>query len=957
MISKSIYHNRIHILAGLFALLTLQASGQILAAGEDSTRKEGTGLFDQRIKTAFGPYVTRRHTTASLSTVSSATLRKTNTPALGNTLFGRLSGLHVDQSGSAPGNNDNPSLSIRGRQTFQDNNLMVLVDGFETNWWTLMPDEIESVTVLKDAAALALYGMDAANGVVLITTKRGEETGKARIHLNTRFGLHSASQLPNLLGSGDYAELYNVGMISDGKAISNGLFKDESIVGYYKNGQYPYLYPNVNWYDETLREQTFSQDHALTFSGGRDAARYFVAMGYANYNGLYGHTDNSRSLNSNYNLKRYNVRANFDMEITKYISSQVTFRGTMMDKKFPNTGESTLWQTMALFNPYPVRTESGAWGGTQNYPENPVAAIQGKGFQSINDRNVDANVKMIGHLDFITKGLNVFGQVNFSNFFYDTYNKTRGYAYDELVPRPDLATPDNLMPFDVVSRGASDKNFVIAQGSGNQFNRTTVLSGAEYNRGFGDHALYGSVLYFQELYKANGAEMPFAKQSVMGRAAYNFKEKYFGELGISYAGSESFPEGARFGLFPSLSAGWVLSKENFLKASPWIDLLKVRGSVGLLGNDRSGNNGRFIFNQYYVSTGNYLIGNNFGVTAPMYNQGNLANPDVTWEKAFRINVGADFAAFNKLSLAADYFFENRKDIFINAASYIPAIAGVTSYNLNNGETKNRGWEVEAAWKDKIGKVGYFLSGNVSHAKNEIINIQEPARPYDYLYAKGNPISQPFILEAVGFFKDAADIAASPRQLFGDVRPGDIKYRDLNEDGFVDDNDRRPIGSTAYPALYYGVGGGADFKGLDVSFFLQGTGGRSVSLLDNNLIVPFLNGGVKPTQWVKDNYWTPERGEAAQFPRLTTEANPNNYRPSTLWQRDGSFLRLRNVEVGYTLPQRITGRMKMTSLRVYLSGNNLYTWDKIDEVDVDPEVMNIFVHPPMRTYSFGISLGL
>jgi TonB-linked SusC/RagA family outer membrane protein len=915
-------------------------------------------LFKE-INTPFGIPQNRSVLISSTSTVTGEVLKKFNTPNLGNTLFGQLSGLYVGQSGSAPGNNDGPRLSLRGRQTFQDNNVMVLVDGFETNWSTLMPDEIESVTVLKDAAALALYGSDAANGVILITTKRGRENGKTDIQFSSRFGLHTATVLPNLLGNGDYADLYNKGMVSDGKSISSGIFKSDTIVNYYKSGQYPFLYPDVEWQDEMLKKNSFSQDYALTFSGGKRDVRYFVALGYANYQGLYANTESKRTTNSNYDLKRYNLRTNFDVDITSFLSAAVNFRATVVEKNFPNAAENTLWRTMSVFNPYPVKTEQGKWGGTQGYSDNPVASILQRGYQSINDRTIDANVKLIGKLDFITKGLRTFGQLNFSNFFFDTYNKTRGNAYDELIPRPDMivpgVTPPGTIPYDIVTKGSTDNNFVITQGNGNQYNRTTALGGLEYERQSGKHKMYASAIYFQESYNADGADMPYAKQRLMGRASYAYDSKYFAEFGYSYSGSENFPAGSRFGFFPSISAGWMLSREKFLAGSTFIDLLKIRASYGLLGNDNIGNSGRFIFNQFYSGSGNYFLGNNLAINAPTFTQGNLANPEVTWEKAYRSNIGLDALLFKKLSLSVDYFFEKRNDIFLNPSSYIPSVMGATYNNVNKGKTKSSGGEIEVTYHERIRNVGFYLGANISYAVNEIVDIAEPEPAAPYLYAKGNPINQPFVLTAIGYFKDAADIASSPQQLFGAVRPGDIKYKDQNNDGFVDNNDRTPIGYTNLPELIYAFNGGVNFAGFDLNFFFQGAANRTVSLLDNGIIIPFLNGGVQPTQWVKDNYWTPERGDNAQFPRLTTEQNDNNYRASTLWQRSGSFLRLRNLELGYTLPVHATKKAKINSVRFFLSGNNLVTWDQIDEINVDPEVMNIFVHPALKSFNAGFNL--
>lgn len=956
------YKNR-HLIVTFFAIISfnlvdVHSQPSII---NDSLKIKDNDLkstfIDQIIQIPFANRIERKYITSSVTSVSGEKLKKINTPFLSNTLFGQLSGLHVQQGGGSPGNTDYPSLFARGRQTFQDNSVLVLVDGFESNWFTLLPDEIESVTVLKDAAALAQFGMDGANGAIVITTKRGAESKKTNINFSSRFGIHSARYLPESVNNGDYAELYNVGIVNDGRSIRDGYFRNDSIVNFFKNQQYPYLYPDVNWFGQVLRPNALSQDYNLSFSGGKKDVKYFLAMGYADYKGLYAGTDNDRTSNTNYNLKRYNLRANFDVNITSFLSAQANLRATMMDKYFPNTSENNLWRSMLLFIPYALKTEQGKWGGAQGYADNPSASILQRGFQSINDRTVDANVKLIGNMDFITRGLKFFWQLNFSNFFYDTYNKTRPLYFDEVIPRFDLISTPGVIPYDVFTRGTVDNNFTITQGNGNQYNRTSLLGGAEYEKKWSKHSLNSSLIYFQEKFNGDGSEMPFAKQRFMGRVGYDFNKSYFADLNISYSGSENFPRGNRFGFFPALSAGWVVSNEKFMSKLNCFSFLKLRMSAGLLGNDNTGNAGRFIYNQYYNGTGNYLIGNNLGVNAPMFNQSALANENVTWEKALRYNIGFESIVFKTLSLSADYFIENRTDIFINPSSFVPSLMGSTFSSVNRGETRTSGSELEIMYKQKFGSFNFYAGGNISFTKNKISDIAEPAPSDSYLTAKGNPINQPFVLEFLGFFKDQADISKSPTQLFGSVVPGDIKYKDQNGDGVIDNRDRKAFGFTSLPQMFYGFNLGFDYKGFDFNISVQGAGKRTVSLLDNNMIIPFLNGGVKPAQWVKDNYWTPARGDNAKFPRLTTIQNDNNYRPSTLWQRDGSFLRIQNLEIGYTISERVTKNLGMHVVRFFLNGNNLFQFDNINELNVDPEIMNTFIHPPMKSFNFGFALKL
>lgn len=952
---------KIHKYISSLAMLCLPLflSGQNTESKDTmNTRFSDKNFLEHEVMQAYGKGISREYSTHTATSVRGDELKSMYAPNLGYALSGKMTGLYVVQKGGSPGNTDAPELMIRGRQTFQDNGILVLVDGVETKWSNLLVDEIESVTLLKDAASLVLYGQRGANGVMLITTKRGVQSEKVKVSLSTRFGWQQAASLPNLLGNGDYAELYNEAMRSDGKDIGNGYFKNQQIVDHFKNGQYSYLYPDVDWYSEVLKNSAFAHNYDLTFTGGNNFAKYYAALGFMDTQGLYGNTNGTT--NSNFDLKRYNIRTNIDLQLTKWLKSEVKFRGVVEDKSFPNADENTIWKTMGVFLPYAVRTPSGAWGGVEKYAENPVAAIQQKGYKSINERTIDTSVKMIADLEMLAPGLSVYGQISFSNNYYMNYDKVRGLAYEELTPRPDLivpgVTPENEIPYDVIPRG-SEGSFSHSQNSGTQWNRTTILAGADYSRFFGKHQLDASVGYFQELYKAAGNQAAFAKQNILGRVNYNYASRYYATLAMSYSGSENFPQNHRFGFFPAFSAGWILTNEKFLPKNDVLTFLKVKASVGLVGNDRTGSTGRFIYQQNYVGGGNYLFGENFDQNPGLYKEGTLANPFVTWEKALKFDMGVEMTLFNRLSLSAEYFFEDRKDIYVQPNNYISGLLGATINNMNEGKAQNQGVEIEAFWNDRAGDFSYYLGGRLSYAKNKIIDIKENHRPAneEYLYAKGRPINQPYILEAVGFFKDQPDIDNSPRQMFGNVQPGDIKYKDQNNDGYIDDNDRIPVGHTSYPEFYYGFDAGAGYKGFDLAVAFQGAGNRSVSLLDNNSAIPFLNGGVKPTQWVKENYWTPERGDAALFPRLTTEQNNNNYRASTLWQRSGSYLRLKNVELGYTLPAVMTRKIRIERVRVFVSAVNPFTWDRISELSVDPEVMDMFKYPVMKSYNMGFSI--
>lgn len=940
----------------------LNTSGQDSLQTTDSTSfHEYKNFVNHEVVNPYGPSVSRMQSTSAVSVITPSDFRSLNSPAIGSALAGKLTGLSVSQSGGAPGANNGSTLRVRGTQTFLSGaaGIIVLVDGFETDWTTLLPDEIESVSVLKDAAALALYGISGANGAIYIKTRQGKAREKALLTFNSRVSFQQPTVMPKFVSNGDYAELFNIAMLSDGKDISNGYFKTQEIVDYFKNGTYPELYPDVDWYEEMLKPYAITQDYSLSVNGGNQYARYNVLLGYTNTPGLFDGVDGKN--NSNWLFNKYVARINLDAQINDWLRSEIKTRAMMSATKQPNISnagtESPIWNSMAGFLPYSVKTPSGNWGGTQNYPLNPVGQVVQQGYKLINERTIDANLKLIADIPF-AKGLSAYGQVVFSNNYYSTYSKTRGMAYEELYT--DLTDTLNPGRIDTtIIKGDTDKNFSFNQSPGNQWNRVSFITGMEYSAKTSGGKIYASANYLQDLYTTTftAENVPWAKINFMGRLNYTHNEKYIAEFGYSWSGTDNYAPGNKFGFFPTFSAAWVLSNESFLSANNAINFLKLRVSSGLLGNNQLGNLPRFMFLEPYGSpSGSYYIGNELGTTMTTRERSRLANPDATWEKAHKTNIGLDGELFDKISLSADYFFEKRSDIFVNPDNNMSVVIGGRFTYLNQGSAKNSGAELELMYQDRVGSFGFYLMAKTSYVKTEIIDMKEPPRAEDYLYRKGNPIGQPFILQAIGYFADSADIANSPIQTYGTVKPGDVKYKDQNDDGFIDDNDVKAFGNPGTPSFIYSFDAGLEFLGFDLSVFVQGVSGRTISLLRNNEIVPFLNDNRKPTEWVMENYWTPARGDDAKFPRLTTESNPNNYKTSTLWQRDGSYFRIKNVELGYTLPESLSRQMKIQNLRIYVNAVNPLTKFKISEIDVDPEINNPFMYPMMKSYNLGFTLN-
>ncbi|MFC3198646.1 SusC/RagA family TonB-linked outer membrane protein [Parapedobacter deserti] len=927
----------------VFRLAGYEAVRQFVRPGQQGiTLVMGPDSRTAIVDLAFGQQA-HHAVTAAVATVSSTVLRETPVPTLSNTLFGRLPGLTVMQGSGEPGY-DAPQMLIRGKGTYQDNSFLIFVDGLETPFDQLSVDEIETISVLKDAAALSQFGIRGANGALWVTTKRGQ-AGKTRITLNARNGWQQPIALPRFVDAYDYARLYNEALQNDGLAPRYSSDELEA----YRTGEDPYLYPNVNWYDEVLRSYAPQRDASLTFSGGGQTARYFILLGYNRNEGLYANTDRDRVENSNADFQRYNFRANVDMQLSKYVSAAMDLGGRIEDRYFPNFNGPQLWDNMARFpaNAYPVRNPNGTWGGNALFFDNPVASVLDRGFNSSTDRNLMATLRLTEHLDFITEGLSLRQTVAFNNWHRGNYNKTRNIAVYELSTQTGEDGQQEL----IYRQHGTRTDLSIDQGGNDQWNRTNLQFSLNYDRNFGVNGISAQLMYYQDVYAVSGNNVPYANQSVMGRFHYGYADTYFAELGFSYSGSERFPAGNRFGFFPALSGAWLVSNEEFLKGSTAISYLKARASVGLLGNDRLVGP-RFAYQQDFYYSGNYYFGpgnNSFGTIV----EGVPGNPDISWEKSLQYNLGVEATMYNRLDIGLDAYYENRWDILATDDGTVPSYVGLGSAYRNMGEVNNWGFEATASYRKALGDLTYHVGGSVFYSRNKVVAMNEVVRAEPYLYRTGHPVGQPFGLQADGFW-EAADFDGSgsllpgrPVSTFAPVQPGDIRYVDQNNDGLIDENDYVAIGNAFEPALSYTMNVGGAFKGLDFQVFFQGTGERSLFLggtyfwalqNDNNIPVMALN------------RWTPQTAGQANYPRLSTLPNDNNYQNSSFWMRSGAMLRLRNVELGYTFPRGWQQKLRLNNLRLYVSGINLATWSSVQ--GTDPE--SIGGYPPLKSYNVGLT---
>lgn len=849
---------------------------------------------------------------------------------LGNQLQGRIPGLTVLQSANESGL-DTPVLSVRGSGNGAP---VVLVDGFEFYYDHLMPEEIESITLLKDAASTAIYGMKGANGVLLITTKKGKR-GPLQVNFSLQYGFNKADRLPRFLDSYDYGRLYNEALFNDKQPIR---FSDSDLEAY-RTGSDPFFHPNIDWYKVVLRKTAPASKYTVSMSGGGDRVRYFVLLGAVKNAGLYRKTTSKTEFSSNSNYTRYNIRANIEVDVTKWLKANARLGFTVGDKKnpydFSTDGMFSLLSAI-LPNSFPVYNLNGTYGGNSRH-SNPWGNMLERGNFSSNRRTSQSSLILTHDLTMLVKGLSISGAVSFNNYFNGYSSKWRNY------PRFSMSKgTDGRIEY---AKFGEETSLAANESQFNQWRNQTVQASLDYNTSFGENTLSASVGFHNDSYTEQGVQTDYKHIGYNGRVTYALQNRYIGEATVGYYGATGFRRGKRFGAFPSISLGWIASNEKFLKNVGWLELLKLRASYGIAGNMLKSQ--RFLYTQYYSQQGSYIYGS---TSVAGYADAQLANPDLTWEKKREVNVGLDIGLLKDLSFSFDVFDQLRYDILAVPYYEIPYYAGVVTPNRNIGKVKYRGFELQTDYRKQWSK-DWNLSANLnlSYAKSEVVENGEVAKEDAYQNAKGKPIGQPFLLEAIGFFRDDADIKSSPLQTFGPVQPGDVKYKDQNGDGIIDSRDKAPIGYRSTPELTAGLNLEVGFKGAYISMFFHGVANRSVTL--PGYYHAFQYNGKAPAMAL--GRWTEQTKDVATYPRLSTNSQNNHQVPSSFWQRNGNFLKLRNLEVGYNLSTACLSRIGVSKVSLFLNGANLLTWDHVKEVD--PEILSGY--PATKMVSVGLKVEL
>ncbi len=867
--------------------------------------------------------------TGAVTSISTREISKVSTPAISNAIAGKLPGIITRQSSGEPGY-DAAQVVIRGLATFGNNAPLVLIDGVERNMNQINAQEVESFTILKDASATAVYGVRGANGVILINTRRGA-TGKPQVSFRTETASLQALRLPQYINAGEYAGLMNEALRYNGQQPR---WTEEELEKY-RSGSDPYLYPNSDWTNAVLKKNTWQTINNLSVTGGTDVIKYYTNVGFTLQDGLYKQ-DPAYEYSTNATIKRYNFRSNVDVNLSKNLLMQLGLGGIIQNGNYPGFSAGDIFNAMKVIAPiaYPIRNPDGTPGGSSTYVGwNPWARATQSGYTTQDNSTLQGTFGARWNLSsLVTEGLSVRGL-----FSYDRNASVSNVRHKAFLVKRYLGKDNNGN--DLYSTPYREEQ-PLAYSAGSSSDRAIYMEAqVNYERAFNGHTVTGMFLYNQRDYVALTAgssltNLPYRRQGVAGRLTYAYGNRYLAEVNMGYNGSENFPKGKRFGFFPAFSTGWILSNEKFWQLG-FVSNLKLRGSYGLVGNDQIGG-ARFLFLTTTLLNGQQY---RFGLDQQTYRgmeENQIGNPDVTWEKARKVNIGLDLGFLDDhITLQVDAFRENRRGILLQQKT-VPSITGFYPWSIpygNLGVVENKGIDALLEIRNTTESgIFYSFRGNYTFARNKVIEDATPNPPYAYLQTRGLRLGQIVSLVSDGLFKDQADIHHSPRQTFATPRPGDIKYRDINSDGVIDSYDRLPIGHPRLPEMSFGFGGTLAYKGFDLSVYFTGAANTSI-LITGTSMYAFADGlGVNNVmREYYDNRWTPGNLHA-KYPAIDVGNNPNNYTTSDFWMRNGNYLRLRNAEIGYNMPERFNTRTGIRGLRFFVNAVNLYTWDDIKIMD-------------------------
>lgn len=906
--------------------------------------------------------------TGAISSMRGDDLLKTPAGSISNILSGQVTGISSVQYSGEPGA-DAADIYVRGIATTNNATPLIQVDGVERDFSQIDPNEIESVTILKDASATAVFGVRGANGVILITTKRGAE-GKAKISFTTSAGVNVRTKELEFANSYQYASYVNMMRTNDG---NEPLYSDEQLAAF-RDHTNPLLYPDINWIDYCMNKAAFQSQHNVSISGGTNNMRYFVSAGLFTQDGMFKQFNLTDDFNFDY--KRYNYRANLDFDISKTTLLSVNIGGRVESKRTPESGEDQNQLFRKLYWAVPFASAGivdGKYIKTNaDYVTKPGAdgleSYYGKGFRNQTTNVLNLDLVLDQKLDFITKGLSI----KLKGSYNSSYSTTK-IASSSVATYTPVVDDKGAITY---KKSGSDSQTSYREGDYGKGRDWYMELALNYNRKFGNHSVTGLFLYNQsKRYYPGGTYdyIPTGYVGLVGRVTYDWKTRYLAEFNVGYNGSENFNPENRYGFFPAGSIGWIVSEEPFFAPiKKVVNYFKVRATLGMVGNDNYAGQ-RFLYlpgsygygqNNDHNGPGGFF-GQNIGNAKPGAWEATQSNPYAKWETAVKQNYGLDFNILNDhLSVSADYFIEKRRDI-LRTPDYLPGILGMTLPAINVNKVENKGFEIQAKWNDRIGTdFRYWANFNISFARNKIVFMNEVEQNEPWMYQTGRRINSRSMYKFWGFYDETADLRY--QEEFGipisdhgiTLQPGDAVYVDLNKDGKLDGNDAtRDIGFTDLPEYTAGLNLGFSWKNFD--FSMQWTGAWNVDRMLSEFRQPLgdtQNKGLLLYQY--ENTWrSSEDSYTAKFPRITATNRKNNFeKGSDLYLINASYLRLKNIEIGYNFDFPFMRKLKLNSCRMYVNGYNLLTFTAFDWGDPESRQSDRPNYPLTGVFNIGLKLG-
>ena len=923
-------------------------AGLCLTTAQESNEEQTDKFVGQTIDVGAERLLTREEATGSVSVISSETTDRRSAKNIGNSIIGQGNGLISLQSGGRYAD-VNPTFYIRGLQTLNGKNSpLVMIDGIQRDIVSIAPEEVESVIVLKDAAAVALYGYKGINGAINIVTKRGKYNSRS-VKVTYDHLFTSLANKPKFVDAYTYGLAVNEARINDGLT---GRYSNQELNAL-RDGTMPYLYPNVNWVDETFRDNAMTNKYNIEFRGGGEKFRYYTMLDLISNKGFVKEPGANEGYSTQDKYVKGNLRMNMDINLTQTTDLQVNLLGVLQETSRPGA-QADLWDLVYTVPSaaFPIRDENGIWGGSDTWAgtQNPVAQSIGAAYYKNHTRSLFADMKLTQDLSGLTKGLNAFVRISYDNIANIYEDHSKEYVYSVNAPTWADGASEPTVKSEIYGKDSE----MGTDAKTNEFDRLLHFDvGFNYQRTFGDHSIYSQLKWDYENNDPNGVNNTVNRQNITWWSHYGYMNRYFVDLALVESGSSRLAPGTKWAFSPTLSAAWVISKEKFMENVEWVNFLKLRGSAGIINVDNLPGDEVWSYyaQQYGTSGGTYPFDSGWNSSFGRSYLERVATTNPSHEKAYKYNVGMDAKLFGCLDVTLDLWKEHRTNIWVTSEGKYSEIFGMEPPYENAGIVDSKGIEVGLDYSKKLGQVEFNVGGNFSLNKNEIKEMLEEPRQYANLVQTGNPYGQLYGLEAIGFFKDEADIAASPTQNFSTVKPGDIKYRDVNGDNIIDTNDEVAIGySTTCPEIYYSLHLGAEWKGLGFYAMFQGTGNYSAVLNTKSMYWPLIN-NTNISQYAYDNRWTPQN-QNAKFPRLSSQSNANNYQTSTLWLADRSFIKLRNLEVYYKLPASWLKKTKIVNAaKLYVRGIDLLSFDHIDENDAEAYGIN----PMTKSVALGLSV--